>query len=129
MQVDASADRVESPPCHLPPALLLAAAATEPFDSMAFLKEWGEKMQLMHQQQPQMIVVKSRADKSCESKAKLNNDMLRLLLVSGKAEFTPPGTFPTPRIPIYTQAMKNILAQPSTVRSMHMINNLTTCFN
>jgi hypothetical protein len=55
--------------------------------------------------------------------------MLRLLLVSGEAEFTPQETFATPRIPIYTQAMKNNLAQPSTVRAMHTVNILTTCFN
>ncbi len=126
IEVDDPADHVESLPCHLPPTASTSAAA---FDPMAFLKEWGEKMQLMHQQQPQTIVVKLRVDKSRESKAKFNNDMLRLLLVSGKAEFTPPRSFETPRIPIYTQAMKNILAQPSTVRSMHTVNILTTCFN
>jgi hypothetical protein len=38
-----------------------------PFDPMALLKMWGGKMQLMHQQQPQMIIVESRADKSRES--------------------------------------------------------------
>jgi hypothetical protein len=130
MDVDGPADCVESPPCcQPPPASLLAAAAAAPFDSMALLKEWGEKMQWMHQQQPQMIVVESKADNSCESKAKFNNHMLPLLLVSGKAELTPPGIFATPKIPIYTQAMKNILAQPSTVRAMHMVNILTTCFN
>jgi hypothetical protein len=31
-----------------------------PFDPMAFLKEWSEKMQMMHQHQPQTIVVESR---------------------------------------------------------------------
>ncbi len=126
IEVDDPADRVESPPRRLPPTASSSAAA---FDPMAFLKEWGEKMQLMHQQQPQMIVVKSRADKSRESKAKFNNDMLHLLLVSGEAEFNPPGSFETPRIPIYTQAMKNILAQPSTVCFMHTVDILTTCFN
>jgi hypothetical protein len=116
MDVDAPADRVESfPHCQPPLASSLAAAAAAPFNPMAFLKEWGEKMQWMHKQQPQTIVLKLRADKSCKSKAKFNNDMLQLLLVSGKAKFTPPGTFATPRIPIYTQAMKIILAQPSTV--------------
>ncbi len=126
IEVDDPADHVESPPRCLPPTASSSATA---FDPMAFLKEWGEKMRLMHQQQPQTIVVKSRADKSCKSEAKFNNDMLRLLLVSGEVEFTPPGSFETPRIPIYTQAMKNILAQPSTVRSMHTVNILTTCFN
>jgi len=72
-------------------------------------------MQMMHQQQPQTIVVESRADMFCESKAKFNNNMLYLLLISGEVEFTPPGSFETPRVPNYTQAMKNIHAQPSTV--------------
>jgi hypothetical protein len=126
IEVNDPADRVESPPCCLPPTASLSAAA---FNPMAFLKEWGEKMQLMHQQQPQMIVVESRADKSRKSKEKFNNDMLHLLLVSGEAEFTPPGSFETHRILIYTQAMKNILTQPSTVCSMHTVNILTMCFN
>ncbi len=126
IEVDDPADRVESPPRWWPPT---ASLSTATFDPMAFLKEWVEKMQLMHQQQPQTIVVESRADKSHKSKAKFNNDMLHLLLVSGEAEFTPPGSVETPRIPIYTQAMKNLLAQPSTVRSMHIVNFLTTCFN
>ncbi len=53
-----------------------------PFDPMAFLKEWCEKMQMMHQHQPQTIVVESRADKSRESKATFNNRMLQLLFDS-----------------------------------------------
>jgi hypothetical protein len=58
MDLDAPADRVESPPCHQPPpASSSASAAAAIFDPMAFLKEWGEKMQWMHWQQPQMIVV------------------------------------------------------------------------
>ncbi len=61
-----------------------------PFDPMAFLKEWGEKMQMMNQQhQPQRIFVKSRADKSRESEAKFNNHMLQLLLISGNVDFLP----------------------------------------
>jgi hypothetical protein len=99
------------------------------FDPMAFLKEWGEKMQMMHQHQPQTIVVKSRADKSCESKAKFNNNMLQHLLIAGDVKFVPPGSFGVPRIPVYMQAMSNILAQPSTVHSTHMVNILTTCFS
>jgi hypothetical protein len=124
-----SAHLVESPPRRLPRPTATLSSANIAFDPMAFLKEWGDKMQLMHQQQPQTIVVKSRADKSRKSKAKFNNDMLRLLLISGKVEFTLPGIFETPRIPIYTQAMKNILSHPLTVRSMHTVNILTTCFN
>jgi hypothetical protein len=85
-------------------------------------------MQLM-QQHPQTIVVKSRANKSQETKAKFNNHMLQLLLVSGDVDFTPPGTFSAPRIPIYTQAMVNILAQPSLVCGIHVVNILAKCFN
>ncbi len=59
------------------------------FDPMAFLKEWGEKMQMMHQHQPQTIVVESRADKSHESEAKFNNHMLQLLLIAGDVNFFP----------------------------------------
>jgi hypothetical protein len=49
IEVDDPADRVESPPHRWPPTAMSSAAA---FDPMAFLKEWGEKMQLMHHQQP-----------------------------------------------------------------------------
>ncbi len=102
--------------------------SNEPFNPMAFLKMWGDKMQLM-QQQPQTIVIESRANKSWGTDAKFNNHMLQLLLVSGDVDFTPPGTFAAPRIPIYTQAMVNILAQPSSVRSIEVVNIPTTCFN
>jgi hypothetical protein len=50
-----------------------------PFGPMAFLKEWGKKMQMIDQHQPQTIVVESRVDKSHESEAKFNNHMLQLL--------------------------------------------------
>ncbi len=102
--------------------------SNQPFDPMAFLKMWGDKMQLM-QQHPQTIVIESRADKSQETEAKFNNHMLQLLLVSGDVDFTPLGTFLAPRIPIYIQAMVNILAQPSLVCGIHAVNILTTCFN
>ena len=102
--------------------------SNEPFDPMAFLKLWGDKMQLM-QQQPQTIVVESRADKSRETEAKFNNHMLLLFLISGEVDFALPGTFAAPRIPTYTQAMVNVLAQPSSVRGIHAVNILTTCFN
>ncbi len=75
--------------------------SNEPFDPMAFLKMWGDEIQLM-QQQPQTIVIESRANKSWETEAKFNNLMLQLLLVSGNVDFTLPGTFAVPRIPIYT---------------------------
>ena len=100
-----------------------------PFDLMAFLNEWGEKMQMMNQQhQLQMIVVKSRADKSHESEAKFNNHMLQLLLISTNVDFSAPGSFVVPRIPAYMQTMLNILAQSLTVRATHTII-LTTCFS
>ena len=90
-QADApSAHLVESPPRRLPRHTATSSSANIAFDSMAFLKEWGEKMQLMHQQHPQTIVVESRADKSRKSEAKFDNDMLHLLLISGKVEFTLP---------------------------------------
>ena len=101
-----------------------------PFDPMAFLKEWGEKMQMMNQQQlqPQTIVVESRVDKSRENEAKYSNHMSQLLFICGIVDFTPPGSFVAQRIPVYTQAMLNILAQPLTVRASHTVNILTTCF-
>jgi hypothetical protein len=99
------------------------------FDPMAFLKEWGEKMQMMNQQQlqPQTIVVESRVDKSRENEAKYSNHMSQLLFICGIVDFTPPGSFVAPRIPLYTQAMLNIFAQPSTVRATHTVNILTRC--
>ncbi len=84
---------------------------------------------MMHQHQPQTIVVESRADKSCESKAKFKNHMLQLLLIAGDVDFVPPGSFGVPLIPVYIQAMLNIFSQPSMVLAMHMINILTTCFS
>ncbi len=120
----------KAPDSSVSPKKPSTCLSNEPFDPIAFLKMWGEKMQLM-QQQPQTIVVESRADKSQETKAKFkfNNHMLQLLLVSGDVDFTPPGTFAAPRIPTYTQAMVNILGQPSLVRGIHAVNILTTCFN
>ena len=87
-------------------------------------------MQMMNQQQlqPQTIVVESRVDKSRENEAKYSNHTSQLLFICGIVDFAPPGSFVTPRIPVYTQAMLNILAQPSTVRTLHTINILTTCF-
>jgi hypothetical protein len=72
--------------CKDPPPL----PTNMPFNPMAFLKGWGEKMQMMHQHQPQTIVVESRANKSCKSEAKFNKHMLQLLLVAGNVNFAPP---------------------------------------
>ena len=79
-------------------------------------------------QQPQTIVVESRADKSRETKAKFNNNMLPLLLVAGDVDFLPPGMFANSCIPKYTQAMKNILAQTTSVCATQMVIILTTVF-
>ena len=55
--------------------------------------------------------------------------MLGLLLVGGEVDFSSPGTFKNQRIPTYTQAMKNILLQPTTVRAILEVNILTTVFS
>ncbi len=116
----------EAPDSSVSPKNPSTHVSNKNFNPMAFLKLWGDKMQLM-QQQPQTIVVESRADKSRETEAKFNNHMLLLLLNSGDVDFAPPGTFVS--ILVYTQAMVNILAQPSSVRGTHTVNILTTCFN
>ena len=93
-----------------PPSIITTNGATaQGFDPMLFLQQLSTEM--LTPQQPQTIVVESRADKSRESEAKFNNNMLQLLLVAGDADFFLPGTFVNSRIPKYTQAMKNILAQ------------------
>ncbi len=61
------------------------------------------------QQNSQTIVMESCEDKTCESEAKFNNNMLQLLLIGGIVDFLSPGSFTVPRIPKYTQAMKDIL--------------------
>jgi hypothetical protein len=50
-------------------------------------------------------------------------------LVGGTIDFASPGSFIDPRIAKYTQAMENILLQPTSVRSISMVNILTTVFN
>ena len=110
-----------------PPSIITTNGATvQGFDPMLFLQQLSAKM--LTPQPPQTIVVESRADKSRESEAKFNNNMLQLLLVAGDADLFLPGTFVNSRIPKYTQAMKNILAQPTSVRSTQMVNILTTIF-
>ena len=54
--------------------------------------------------------------------------MLQLLLVASDADFLPPGMIANSRIPKDTQAMKNILAQPTSVHATQMVNILTTVF-
>jgi hypothetical protein len=54
--------------------------------------------------------------------------MLQLLLIGSDTNLFSPGTFGNPRIPVYTQAMKNILAQPTSVQSTQMVNILSMIF-
>ncbi len=125
-EVDITACSFGSPVVHKdspPPPMNM------PFNPMSFLKEWVDKMQMMHKHQPKRIVVESRADKSCNSEPKFNNSMLQLLLVAGNVDFASPVSFAVPQISIYMQAMLNILAQPLMVRATHTVNILTTCFS
>ena len=50
-------------------------------------------------------------------------------LVGGTIDFASPGSFIDPCIAKYTQAMENILLQPTLVRSISTVNILTTVFN
>ncbi len=61
------------------------------------------------QQNSQTIVVESCEDKTRESEAKFNNNMLQLLLIGGIVDFLSYGSFTVPHIAKYAQAMKNIL--------------------
>ena len=68
-----------------PPSIITTNGATvQGFDPMLFLQQLSAKM--LTPQPPQTIVVESRADKSRESEAKFNNNMLQLLLVAGDAD-------------------------------------------
>jgi hypothetical protein len=81
-----------------PPSIITTNGATaQGFDPMLFLQQLSTKM--LTPQQPQTIVVESRADKSRESEAKFNNNMIQLLLVAGDADLFLPGTFVNSRIP------------------------------
>jgi hypothetical protein len=93
---------------------------------MAFLQQLSNKIQA--NQQPQTIVVKSRADKCHKSEAKINNNMLQRLLIGSDTDLSPPGMFENPRIPIYTQAIKNILSQSMSLWSTQMVNILSNVF-
>ncbi len=81
-----------------------------------------------HSQQPQTIVVESRADKCCESEAKFNNNMLQLLLIGGEVILLPPASFEHTHIPTYKQTMKNILVMPTSIRAIQAVNILSTVF-
>jgi hypothetical protein len=122
---------IDSPPMvRLNPGANLAATATlPPFNPMVFLQQLSPNMGNMGvPHQAQTIVVESRADKSHKSEAKFNNNMLQLLLIGGNADITTPGSFANPRILTYTQAMKNIITQPTLVQATHLVNILTTVF-
>jgi hypothetical protein len=112
-----------APPINIPVQL----NPTQEFDPIVFMQQINTMMAL-HSQQPQTIVVKSQADKCRESKAKFNNNMLQLLLIRGEAVLSPPASFKHPRIPTYTQAMKNILAMPMSIRAIQAVNILSTVF-
>ena len=95
---------------------------------MNFMQQFATQMMTV-QQRSQTIVVESREDKTRQAKAKFSNNLHQLLNVGGTTDFTSPGSFFNPRFAKYTQAMKNILLQPTLVRSISMINILTTVFN
>jgi hypothetical protein len=83
------------------------------FDAFAFMQEFSVSM--IAAQQSWSIVVESHANKCQESEARLNNNMLQLLLVGGNINFLMTGTFQNPQMLTYTQAIKNILAQPTSI--------------
>ena len=58
-----------------------------------------------------------------------NATALQQTLVGGTIDFASPGSFIDPCIAKYTQAMENILLQPTLVRSISTVNILTTVFN
>ena len=78
-------------------------------------------------QQPQNIVVESRADKAREQEAKLNTNMLSLFLIGVKMDWDD-GIITSTLLPTNTTEYKNILAQPSAVRPTQAANILQTVF-
>ena len=78
-------------------------------------------------QQPQNIVVESRADKAREQEAKLNTIMLNLFLVGIELDWDE-GAITSTLLPTNTTEYKNILAQPSAVRPTQTANILQTVF-
>jgi hypothetical protein len=83
------------------------------FDAISFMQQFNATMFVA--QQSQTIVVELHAGKRRKSEAKVNNNMLQLLLVGGIGNFLSPGNFLKPRIPNNMQAMKNILLQPTSI--------------
>ncbi len=107
-----------SPPNVIPNAATIgiAQATQQTFDPMLFFQQLSTQI-LTVAPQPQTIVVKSRANKSHESEAKFNNNLLQLLLVASDADLLTPGMFTNSCIPKYIRAMKNNLAQSTSVWS------------
>jgi hypothetical protein len=62
------------------------------FDPMSFMKHFADQM-IAIQQKSQTIVVESREDKTRETEAKFNNNMLQFLLIGGTVNFSSPGLF------------------------------------
>jgi hypothetical protein len=139
-----SPNRQPHPPAPSPPSPVAATTAPiappinlasqpnlpQTFDPIAFMQQFNTMLALQQlaSQQPQTIVVESRANKCRDSKAKFNNNMLQLLLIGGEVVLLPPASFDEPRIPTYTQAMKNILAMPTSIRAIQAVNILLTVF-
>ncbi len=96
---------------------------------MSFMQQHHAQMMAAVQQKSQTIIVESCEDKTRESEAKFNNNMLHILLIGEIVDFLSPGSFTVPRIAKYTQAMKNILLQPTSVRSISTVNILMTVFS
>ncbi len=97
------------------------------FDPTAFMKQFADQMMAV-QQKSKTIVVESHEDKTLETEAKFYNNMLQFLLIGGTVDFLSQGSFVDPWVAMYTQAMKNILLQPASVRVISMVNILTTVF-
>jgi len=119
------------PPVVLPNATAsqqMTANNQQPFDPMNFMQQFATQMMAV-QQRSQTIVIESHKDKTRESEAKFNNNMLQLLLVGGTTDFASPGSFVDPHIEKYNRAMKKVLLQPTSVRSISKVNILTTVFN
>ena len=114
------------------PIVLLNANASQQTTAnnpVNYMQQFATQMMTV-QQISQTIVVESCEDKTRQAEAKYSNNMFQLLNVGGTIDFASPGSFiDDPHLAKYTQAMKNILLQPTTVRSNSMVNILTTLFS
>jgi hypothetical protein len=139
-----SPDRQPCPPAPIPsnPVAATTAPIVSPinlasqpnlpqtFVPIAFMQQFNTTLasQQLASQQPQTIVIESRADKCRKSEAKFNNNMLQLLLIGGEMVLLPPASFNKPHIPTYMQAMKNILAMPTSICTIQAVHILLTVF-